>query len=93
MHLHFALLQFLDQCVDPFDAQAIEAVGYKLPVTMDSRLDLFALVAHGTPHWIRRERAALSVIDRRQRQGDDDDNNIGYVRFPTVLIFYSVGSL
>ena len=39
MHLHFVLLQFLDQCVDPFDAQAIEAVGYKLPVTMDSRLD------------------------------------------------------
>jgi hypothetical protein len=34
--------------------------------------------------FIRREHAALSVIDRRRGRVDDDDNDFSYVRFRTL---------
>jgi hypothetical protein len=38
MQLRFTTLQFLNPRVDPFDSQAVEALGYEVPVMPDSRL-------------------------------------------------------
>jgi hypothetical protein len=43
----------------------------------------------GSPRWIRRELAVLSVTDGRRERVDDVSNHTTYVGFPTVFIFGS----
>jgi hypothetical protein len=82
----FALLKLPDQQIYPFDSQGIETLSNKPAVVLDFGFELLALVAHGlTALYVRRERAALSVIDKYRGQIDDSPSNIRRVRFRTLL--------
>jgi hypothetical protein len=73
MHRLLFLLQLLDQAADPLNRKRVEALGYELAIPLNLRFELLALVTHGSP-LIRRERAALSVIDNSHERGDDEHN-------------------
>jgi hypothetical protein len=45
---------------------SVEPLANEAAVSLDFGIELLALIAHGLPRLIRRERAVLSVIDRSQ---------------------------
>jgi hypothetical protein len=71
MHGFFAVLQFLDQAIDTLNGQCIQALRDESAVALDFGFELFAPLAHGSPLRVGRERAALSVTDRKPEQGGD----------------------
>jgi hypothetical protein len=70
-HRALALLQVSDQSIYPLDGEWIEALVHQSPVMRNFGLKLIAFLAHGTPRWTGRERAALSVTGRYQGRIDD----------------------
>jgi hypothetical protein len=59
----FLFLQFLDQFLDPLFRQRIRNLSGQHAVSAYSLFEFLAFITHGSPRSIRRERAALSVID------------------------------
>jgi hypothetical protein len=64
VHRLLRSLQVLNERVDAVNGQRIKALRYMLAVAFDFDTDLLACVTHGSPLEVRREHAALSVIDR-----------------------------
>jgi hypothetical protein len=84
-HGVFAALQVLNQLIDALDGYAIKSrcCRGEFAGMSKSLVELLTLVAHGSPRWTGRERAALSVIDSCQWLGDDGLNATLYAWFPT----------
>ena len=72
VHGPFALFKVGDHRLDPLLRKRIEPLLQKLPIMGNLLLKVVALIAHGSPLWIRREHKGLSVIDGCRGSGDDD---------------------
>jgi hypothetical protein len=58
-----ALLQFLNQVIDPIGRESVKAVGEDSPIAIDSGLKFFALRTHGLTAVRREPKRSLSPIE------------------------------